>query len=286
MMLRTDAPPLVIYHANCADGFCAAWVARRVLFDAEFVAAYYGDDPPNVKDRDVFILDFSYKRPVMERILAEARCVTVLDHHKTAQEELAGLGRGVIFDMNKSGARLAWEFFFPDTTSAHFLVDYVEDGDLWRHEYAMSREVNAAIRSYAFEFDVWDKLAQESLSQLMTDGRAIRRAQQVVIDTAVRNASEFELNGFKGRVVNSPHYISEIAGRLAEDRDFGACYFDRQDGLRQWSLRSTPSGIDVAKLAKTYDGGGHKHAAGFEERDIYGPWGNILSIGLSLARMR
>ena len=83
--------PLVIYHANCWDGFCAAWVARKALGEIEPFPAYYGAKPPNVAGREVYILDFSYKRPVMREILASARSVVVLDHHKTAEVELDGI---------------------------------------------------------------------------------------------------------------------------------------------------------------------------------------------------
>ena len=52
--------PLVLYHANCPDGFCCAWIARKKFGpELDLVPAQYGDDPPNVVGRDVYILDFS-----------------------------------------------------------------------------------------------------------------------------------------------------------------------------------------------------------------------------------
>lgn len=59
--------------------------------------------------------------------------------------------------------------------------------------------------------------------------------------------------------------VPDIAGELAKERPFGACYFDRQDGKRQWSLRSRDGGADVSEIAKRHGGGGHAQAAGFEE---------------------
>jgi len=57
---------LVIYHANCMDGVAAAWVAMNALVEpAEFIAAQYGQEPPDVLSKDVYILDFSYKRDVL-----------------------------------------------------------------------------------------------------------------------------------------------------------------------------------------------------------------------------
>lgn len=51
--------PLVLYHANCWDGFCAAWIARKALGECNFVPVQYGQDPPEVGNREVYILDFS-----------------------------------------------------------------------------------------------------------------------------------------------------------------------------------------------------------------------------------
>src|SRR5688500_6169509 len=85
--------PLCIAHgSSCIDGLAAAWVVHRALGDdVEFVYASYGQDPPDVAGRDVVIVDFSYKRPVLEAMAARARSVLVLDHHKSAAEDLAGL---------------------------------------------------------------------------------------------------------------------------------------------------------------------------------------------------
>jgi oligoribonuclease NrnB/cAMP/cGMP phosphodiesterase (DHH superfamily) len=99
--------PLVIYHDNCTDGLTAAWVAAQVMPDAEFFAGFYGQDPPDVHGRDVFIVDFSYKRPVMEQIAADCATLVVLDHHKTAEAELHGFTpefSEIVFDMEHSGA--------------------------------------------------------------------------------------------------------------------------------------------------------------------------------------
>ena len=65
---------ICIYHANCADGFTAAWAVRQALGSGvEFVPAGYGDEPPDVDDADVVIVDFSYPRAVLERMAKWAR---------------------------------------------------------------------------------------------------------------------------------------------------------------------------------------------------------------------
>src|SRR5579859_5737173 len=157
---------LVLYHANCADGFTAAWVAWRALKDnAEYVAVNYGQPAPDVTGREVYVLDFSFKRPVMLQMLASAKQLVVLDHHKTAQAELAGLQMEadagqcpskIVFDMTKCGARLTWEHFFSEPVPR--LVRLVEDRDLWLWKLYGSKEISAAIASYPKTFDVWEQI--------------------------------------------------------------------------------------------------------------------------------
>ena len=267
--------PLVIYHAGCWDGFCAAWVARSVLKDAEFVPMHYGIPAPGVTGRDVFLLDFSFKRADMERLIEQASRLTVLDHHKSAREELSGLEdrerTRIVFDMNKSGGRLAWEWFVPQVQEGHcpWLVAYTEDRDLWRHALPGSQAINAALRSYPLDFDLWDSFYREDSDVAMVrfnaEGEAIRRAERQIVETHVRNAHTQTIDGYAVKVVNATVLFSEIAGELAKAAPFGACYFDRQDGKRQWSLRSRDGGIDVSAIAKAHGGGGHEHAAGYEE---------------------
>lgn len=293
--------PLVIYHANCWDGFCAAWVARNALGKhlVDFHPGYYGQSPPDVRGRVVYILDFSYPREQMRQILGQARWVVVLDHHKTAQAALNGLVDEFVqrpdlihsdllanpngqelplvwFDMTKSGGRLAWEHFRridgpspADVTipESPWLVDYTEDRDLWRHALPESENINAALRSYPLDFDLWDEFASSAVQRdtLKREGEAIRRAEKQIVDTHVRNAREIDMDGHSIKAVNATVLFSEIAGELAKGMPFGACYFDRHDGKRQWSLRSDENGVDVSEIAKLHGGGGHAHAAGFEQ---------------------
>jgi oligoribonuclease NrnB/cAMP/cGMP phosphodiesterase (DHH superfamily) len=288
--------PIVIYHANCWDGFCAAWLFHLAYPEAEFYPAHYGTEPPDVandKDRRLFLVDFCYPRDVIFRLAAlRHEDMVILDHHKTARDVLrdieielvsnnCGDALTVRFDMEKSGGRLAWEYLYenrllPDTilTTNHsgyslgvapWLVDYTEDRDLWRHALPLSQEVNASLRSYALDFGRWDVLATRNPITLATEGEAILRYQRTVVADHTRNAREIELDGHKILAVNATTMFSEIAGELAEGRPFGAAWFVRSDGKRQWSLRSRADGLDVSEIARVHGGGGHVNAAGFEE---------------------
>jgi oligoribonuclease NrnB/cAMP/cGMP phosphodiesterase (DHH superfamily) len=296
----------VLYHGNCWDGFCAAWIANGVHTalrtghsHVEFIPVQYGQDPPRLEPKSfVYILDFSYPRDQLLRWLIPGpqavTSLTILDHHKTAEEALAGLAsecvdRGyviptIVFDMKKSGGRLTWEHFHPDDQRVPALVDYTEDRDLWRFVLADSRAVNACLRSYPLDFETWNRWGQLSAAELRAlfagPGEAILRRERQIIDDHLRHAREIELDGHKIMAVNATVLFSDIAGELAADRPFGACYFDRQDGKRVWSLRSRDGGVDVSEIAKRHGGGGHRDAAGFEEvvTMVHGPGCSAIKI--------
>jgi oligoribonuclease NrnB/cAMP/cGMP phosphodiesterase (DHH superfamily) len=276
---------LVIYHGNCMDGFTAAWAVWLKHPDAEFVAGVYGEPPPDCTGRDVILVDFSYKRPVMEQIIAVAKSVLVLDHHKTAQADLAGLDTvfelhdkvNVIFDMDKSGARLAWEHFHPFMGLPLF-VQMVEDRDLWKFSLPDCRALSAYFFSFEYDFMTWngflnDMEAVATRTRCIAAGEAIERKHHkdvAELVTKTRHVRYF-VHGALGPIpcANLPYTLaSDAANLMAEDAPFAATYYMDARGDYVFSLRSREDGADVSAVAAKYGGGGHAHAAGFRIKSL------------------
>lgn len=259
---------LCIYHGNCADGFGAAWAMRQAHPDTEFYPGVYQDPPPPTAGRDVYLVDFAYKAPVMEEIAQGARSVTVLDHHKSAIEDLAPLvARGLIggvFDTERSGAMIAWNYFHPDIAPPR-LIEHIQDRDLWRFELHGTREIQAAVFSYPYDFDVWSELmSRNTTDQLFAEGIAIERKHHKDVAELVKVCQRrMDIAGYDVPVASLPYtMVSDAAHLMAQGEPFAACYWDTPDG-RVFGLRSADDGLDVSEIAKVYGGGGHKHAAGF-----------------------
>lgn len=256
--------PLVIYHGKCNDGIGAAWVARKIYKDAEFYPAFHGTNPPDVKGRNVLMLDFSYKREAVLKMKEESESLLVLDHHMTAFEDLKDLDF-CIFDMNKSGASLTWDYFFKDEEKP-WLVSYIEDRDLWRFNLPFSREINSAITSFGFDFkalDALDKLyTKEEVqnSPLVYEGKTILRHQDRLIEVMTEHAKEINVCGHKVLAANASCLFSDVANRLSEGRPFGVAWYYREDDKYVYSFRSKE--MNVGELAKSLGGGGHRNAAG------------------------
>ena len=153
-------PVYVIYHDQCPDGFGAAWAAFQALgyttgngSPVHYIPSRYGQKPPEMDPEGVvYILDFSYNLETMTKLWhRHGGRVTLLDHHKSAMEELQGQLPGCYFDMDRSGAAIAWGYFKPFERMPELLA-YVQDRDLWRWELPDSRAVNAAIEVAPMDF--------------------------------------------------------------------------------------------------------------------------------------
>jgi uncharacterized protein len=287
---------ICIYHDNCLDGIVAAWcVDQALLGEVEYIPASYGNAPPDVTGADVIIVDFSYKLPVLMEMSKTARSVLVLDHHKTAAEDLAGVLRvkeciggwreylrtieseslglkrstpRAIFDMERSGAQLAWDFFFQGPRAK--LVDYVADRDLWQWKLPYSREVSAVFFSQPFNFQMMNahhnRLNFAGASDFATEGAAILRKHDLDVAKGISLTQRtMVIGGYTVPVANLPYSMaSDAAGSMAKAAPFAACYFDGPQ-WRHFSLRSRgDDGVDVSEIAKMYGGGGHRSAAGFK----------------------
>jgi len=256
----------VLYH-NDADGFGAAYACWEGLCghmtDVNFIPVQYGQPVPDLPDalNSLFIVDFSYDRNTCELLAAKVQGnITILDHHKTAMGELAGLPYAV-FDSTKSGAIMAWEWFFGDATPPAILR-YVQDRDLWTWALPASREVNAYIATLPKDFEEWKMF---SLDTALSAGAAIIAFQDKQISGAQKDVRMGVVAGYEVPLLNCTANVSEVGNELCKvypDAPFSVSYCDRADGKRSYSLRSIGS-FDVSEIAKKYGGGGHKNAAGF-----------------------
>jgi hypothetical protein len=263
--------PLCIYHALCPDGFTAAWVVWKFFGEGnvDFHAASHGDAPPEVEGREVYLVDFAYPRPAIEAMVRHARKLTVIDHHVTAKEDLEGLIQdGVmdgVFDMDKGGCLLAWEWFFKDKAPPLALLA-VSDRDIWKFDRPGTREIFFALTSYPYAFETWDALmGEDRLGSLRRDGVAIGRKQRKDIAEIV--AAGRHLITLAGHTVPAcnvpPIWASDAGNIMAQGHPFAACFWTDGDKVA-FSLRSASDGLDVSEIAKRFGGGGHRHAAGFK----------------------
>lgn len=270
-----------IYHGNCFDGIASAWVVWKKLAkerDIEFIAGNYGDsrlindlmqdcfENANINTHYILV-DFSLPRELMEAMFNKALSMIVIDHHKSAQEACAGLNF-CLFNMEESGASLAWKHYFPHEEVPN-MIKYVKDRDLWLFREKHSHEVNAFIHSHPMTIDSYQRLAEhldtlDGMRDAVIEGSAILRYKKQMVENICETAEL--VDGIP--TVNTSVLFSEVPERLLEkypNAPYARYYYDRiKHGIRQWGLRSKGE-FDVSAVAKENGGGGHKNAAGFTE---------------------
>jgi oligoribonuclease NrnB/cAMP/cGMP phosphodiesterase (DHH superfamily) len=261
---------LVIYHKNCFDGMTAAYVVRRyfalhTLPMPECIGANYGDAPPDVKGKRVTIVDFSWPREILQKMARDAESMLVLDHHETAQNDLVGLPY-TVFDMERSGAGITWDWFFTGQPR-HWLVNCVEDRDLWRFNLPDTRAQMNYISTVLMNWNSWEDLWISNPKEVAEKGSYIGAYIENYGRKAGENAVMIELGGYTFPLINIAYmncsdHLDALIKRSVFDR--AASFFMRADLKWQFSLRSGKSDINVAKIAQEYGGGGHAHAAGFQ----------------------
>ena len=263
-IVEPSAVNCVIYHADCTDGFGAAYSAWKLLGNrAEYHACKHGTPPPDVSGKVVAILDFSFKNAVTKQMIEDADGLIIIDHHKSAMVELHDI-TCAIFDMKHSGARLAWDFFHPGKEAPKF-IDYIEDRDLWKWELPYSKEFAAAFDMVPFEFEEFEKFEDDSVfDDARKRGSFILAYSKTVVKKVCEKAVHRKFEGLDVMVVNASHWMSEIGARLAPDCDFAMIWFyDHEDRVIKVSLRAFHDTVDVSEISKKFGGGGHAKASGF-----------------------
>ena len=274
---HNDPQPLVLYHGrNCPDGFAAA-LAAWLFYEgkAEMLGLDHGDiksitDLPALEGRAVYILDFSFDEVILSGIEERAAKLVLLDHHKSAAEKLTGFACrcGVVhFDMSKSGARLAWEFFQPNRAVPD-LVRFVEDRDIWVWQYPESPAFLAALDMEPMDLPRWAEIAAftpEQLSAFMARGHAMDEKFSKLAADIAEGAQPISFNGQQGVMVNAPGMFHSLVGdTLAKQSgSFALMWTAGKGGVVKVGLRSR-NGFDCIPLAESMKGGGHAQACGFK----------------------
>lgn len=306
---------LCLFHYPCIDGITAALAAHlhhqqanlpiRMLPNTTFNPLTV-DDLQLTGSETVYLLDFAgppgFAREVARRA---GRCI-VLDHHKTSAEDLTGRAAAAVappnlevhFDMQRSGATIALDYFQPQGLTPHQLelFKYVEDADLWRWVLPDSRAFHAGLTSLALDLHaannpaIFDQLLALTPAEVIAAGKPELQRQAALVAGAVRECHEIELGG-EGRgwgralaVVVAPDVArlrDQLGNELAAEasrrglRSMAAVAYEEAGigdaSMLKVSLRSV--GEDTTQITQAYGGGGHRNASAcLMSKDEFATW--------------
>lgn len=268
---------VILYHGSCMDGTGAKYAAWKQFQEkAEYYPCYYGQPLPEFNgkaDTTIYFLDFSVSRDELIALRSLYKRVVVIDHHVTAQEALQGLP-DVVFDMSKSGAVLAWEYFHPLTTIP-MLLQFIQDRDLWKFQFPESKAIHVGLGTLEGKMKSWNNYVDQPreedvgdmLIELADTGKAILAEHQRIVRYAVpKTVKVINFLGKKAGIVNTGELVSEKGEAICRDEkldvDLAIMWFvDTSDNVIL-SMRSLGDETDVSAICKQLGGGGHRNASG------------------------
>lgn len=263
---------VVIYHKHCPDGFGAAYAAWKKFGDtAEYRPASYGDPvPEDLAGKDVYIVDFTYDEhpDQMLRLAKDTKRLVVLDHHISSKALVEEIPEHV-FDLERSGATIAWTYFHPDLPMPT-LMKYLEDGDIYRFALPETEAVMTYLITEPYDFAIWDgivKALDDASSRASFLQKAADYSEQYakLCGIAVTAAKKVRFEGYECLFANSLPSITMRSriGHLLYTKlpPIALVVSAHPDGFGV-SIRGDGS-VDVSAIAAKYGGGGQRNSAGF-----------------------
>lgn len=264
-------PTVVVYHDKCPDGFGAAYVCHKKFGDSvKYMPADYGAplDIKKLKGERVLMVDVSFPRDVMEEVLKVTDRFLLLDHHKSQMDETGDMPH-MHFDMDHSGAMLAWNFLFPDVPAPK-MIAYIEDRDLWRFKLPETKIVLSVLDARPMTFQSWDLFSQALKTNpkiILETGNALAKQYESLVSKICEEAVPVTMNGYRGKMVNVPHIFASASGDYLysqPDTDFALTWYQKKNGLYHCSWRSMNKSKNdgtALKCASLFGGAGHPNAA-------------------------
>lgn len=268
MNISNKTEIIVIYHADCIDGFGAAWSAfKKFGKQARYIPARFGDPfPKHQVNSEVYILDFSYSPQTLLTEAQTLKHITLIDHHVTAKKQFENISLPdnvkVHFEMNQSGCVLAWQHFFPEI-EVPMILKHIEDRDLWRFELKGTKEITSAI--YEYMPMSFGRFSHLELNRLFSVGRIQVAQMNRMVQRLTKNAHPIIIGGKSGLAVNAASFFASDLGHVLAEKSGGVgmvYYYDGSKKKWNFGLRSIGD-LNVGELALAFGGGGHINAAGF-----------------------
>jgi oligoribonuclease NrnB/cAMP/cGMP phosphodiesterase (DHH superfamily) len=270
---------VVIYHGDCADGFSAAWAAwKKFASEADYYGAGHGESlPDGLINKEIYVLDFSFPKEIMAEVVKNNKKVVIIDHHKSAEESVK-MAHEYVYEMDRSGAVLAWQYFFPEL-AVPWLLRYISDRDIWKLELPDTFAIGLMLDTFDKNFETWSKLAEELedgnlRNQYIEKGKLIQKYEHKIIEDIISSNKEVVIfEGHEIYAVNAPHFFaSQMGNFLCREKPPFAIVWQWSGEIVKVSLRSDGT-VDVSEIAKKFGGGGHKAAAAFRVESLEKlPW--------------
>lgn len=287
----------VVYHRNCIDGFCSAWIVWKFL---KGDATYQGvmpdkmPDPSTYKKKYVIFLDTSISVEYLDKVKAVATNVLLIDHHQTFADEIKNHPQ-VVFDLDHSASYITWRLFNSDQKIPQF-IRYIEDNDLGIKALGKTEAFISALGTklpfhHIDFFKDWNKLLNPAFVQkLVDDGVKYQEYKNYLLRRNMHITVPKKFGPYKVAIGNfgTVSLASDLGNKISElnsQYDF-VILWSYHYNTQEYSiiLRTKKNNIDLSEIAKIYGGGGHPRASRFAWKGEINDLWNDLNLKLKGSR--
>lgn len=301
---------VVFYHKNCTDGFMSA----TVFHIAHMVTKYGGKTlyiPINYKEEipqeyfdfidgkkkvKVYVVDFSFDYPTIEKISKPNVDLLILDHHESAALMYDGWGSKtykcrcggndcqILTESNQSGAQMAYSYWEDDLASIEHpfvnlyrMTSLVGDRDLftfkmdnlWTSNDTMV--MHTYLNSKPYDLNQWAWMAMllnHEMAEELKVSETLYEYKRHLTATWGNLSKEVKFQGLPCRIVNCPaEFSSDVCAYIYNKYEIAAaitwCASTEKVFVSLRSNKKYSGAANVRELAQKYGGGGHPNASGF-----------------------
>lgn len=270
------------YHSADLDGHCSGAIVKYAFPECEMIGINYGQEFPwdtIEEDEVVFMVDFSLQ-PFEDMEKLNDTCVELhwFDHHKTAIDEAHKRGffaSGVqSLEVGKAACELVWGWL--NETEIPPTVRLLGRYDVWDHSNPDTLPFQYGMRfiedTSPDDQNLWVPLFKGSnkyFHEILSRGRVLLKYETTQNAKFCKAyAFKTELNGMKAICANRGFTNSKLFDSVydPEEHHLMIAFCRLKLPAQKWtvSLYSTRDDVDCSAIAKSFGGGGHKGAAGFQ----------------------
>jgi hypothetical protein len=292
----------ILFHHPCNDGFLSFVLLHKFgLLENDVytkgVPADITKVPPNIKNRDVIIVDLNIKTELLMKIVEISRSVFFIDHHHERNANLNHPKLTVLVNLESCSSKIIWDTFNPNKRKKMpDLIKYVDDLDRMANKYPESSVFMTAYEvHYNDDFGKNDKSIKEKnmekvekISALLDNPKEQKKLVKLGAQYSLYKyqITKRSMNNFESVTVKTGEnrtwkvLVSNIGGFCAKLVSSQFQMFDTFDCTMTWYYNCQIKGIivlcrskhhNITWLLQRYNGDGHERAGTFKFgcRSIY-----------------
>jgi len=276
------------YHKVDLDGKCSAAIVKHFVPDIELVPFNYNEEFPfdDIKEHDVIYFADTVINPFENLVAIYEKIgdgLHIIDHHSTfiTSETYTylkkKLGDNIYCETGRASCELMYGFFAGKELPVPEAIQLLGQFDCWRSDKSRMKDgdkdwedivlpFQLGLKMEEFDFvKFWDLVENPSLvSPVINIGRFLLKYQERQNLSIMKNSFEKVVDGYNCLCVNTNIRNSMVFKSKWEPRKHHCMVaFNLNKRKRwSWSFYTNRSDVNVADLARKYEGNGHRRAAG------------------------